>query len=127
MKKIEDENLSLKEQEEKYNRLLLRLEIVIGFISIVPFLIIIFIVGFFEMELLASIILTITAILMLVFGLFFGMKLEREVGYYKCSKCNYKYIPSVLPFWFSMHFGRTRYLRCPKCGNNSWNRKVLTK
>jgi len=127
MKKIESEILTLKEQEEKYNRLLLRLELVIGWLSIIPFLIIIFVVGFFEMELFAIIILTVTAILMFLFGIFCAMKLEREVGYYKCGKCDNKYIPSVLPFWFSMHFGRTRYLKCHNCKKYSWNKKVLTK
>ena len=26
-----------------------------------------------------------------------------------------------------MHYGRTRYMKCPKCNKRSWNKKVISK
>ena len=125
--KAEDNLIRLKKLEEKNNKLLLTLENVIGFTCSITFLIIMFIVNFSKMDLITMIILIITAILIFIVGIFFAMKLEREVGYYECSNCNHRYIPSTLPFWFSMHYGKTRYLKCPKCRKRTWNKKTLTK
>ena len=125
--KAENNLIKLKELEEKNNKLLLTMETVIGFTCSITFLIIMFLISFFKIDLIPMIILIITAIMIFIVGMFFAMKLEREVGYYECSNCNHRYIPSVLPFWFSMHYGRTRYLKCPKCKKRTWNKKMLTK
>lgn len=127
MKKAEDNLIRLKELEEKNNKTLLMMEMVIGFTCSVTFMIIIFVASFAKMDFVARIVLILTAIVVFAIGLYFAMKLEREVGYYECNKCHHKYIPNTLSFWFSMHFGRTRYLKCPKCGMRSWNKETLTK
>lgn len=127
MEKAEDNLIKLKEKEEKNNKMLLMMEMVIGFTCSITFLIIVFVVSFAKIDLIPSIILIVTAIIVFIIGLFFAMKLERETGYYECNKCHHKYIPNVFPFWFSMHYGRTRYLKCPMCGKRSWNKKSLTK
>lgn len=127
MEKAEENLVKMKEQEEKNNKLLLMMENVIGFTCSITFLVIIFVVSFAKIDLVPTIILVIVAITVFIIGLFFAMKLEREAGYYECGKCHHKYIPNILPFWFSMHFGRTRYLKCTKCGKKSWNKKVLSK
>lgn len=127
MEKAEEKLLELKKITEKNNKTLLMLETVIGFTCSITFMIIIFVACFANMNLIPRIILISTAIVVFIIGLFFAMKLEREAGYYECQKCHHKYIPNILPFWFAMHFGRTRYLKCPKCGKHSWNKKVLTK
>jgi DNA-directed RNA polymerase subunit RPC12/RpoP len=54
------------------------------------------------------------------------MKLEREAGYYECPHCGHRYVPEGVPFWFAMHMGRTRYLKCPECGKRGWQKKVLS-
>ena len=43
----------------------------------------------------------------------------------KCSKCGYKYVPTNKQMLLSMHIGRTRYMKCPKCNKKSWNKKVI--
>lgn len=127
MKKAEDNLIKLNELEEKNNKLLLTMEYVIGFISVISFVIIILIVASFEMDLIFRIFLISIACIILAIGIFYAMKLEREVGYYECNICHYRHIPRVLPFWFSAHVGRTRYLKCPECNKYSWNKKVLNK
>ena len=127
MKQAETNLIELKSKLEEQTKKLLNLEIIIGLISCIPFLVLILLVAYFEMSTILRIILIIIAIALFTVGIFTGMKIEREVGYYECKECHHKYIPSNLPFWFSMHLGRTRYLKCPKCHKYSWNKKVLTK
>ena len=127
MKQAETNLIELKSKLEEQTKKLLNLEIIICLISCIPFLVLILLVAYFKMSTILRIILIIIAIILFIVGIFTSMKIEREVGYYECKKCHNKYIPNNLPFWFSMHLGRTRYLKCPKCHKYSWNKKVLTK
>lgn len=115
------------EIEEKCNKELLRMEIIIGIITIIPFMVITLIVSFAKMEFIAQITLIITAIIVFMIGIIYMIKLERTAGYYECHNCRHKYVPALLSFLLSMHYGRTRYLKCPECNSKSWNKKVLTK
>jgi len=126
--KLAEENLlELKRLEEIDNKKLLTMEMVIGLTCSITFLIIMIVIAFAKMEIIPQMILIVTAVVIFIIGIFFSMELERKVGYYECDKCHYKYIPKALPFWFAMHFGRTRYMKCPKCGKHSWNKKTLTR
>ena len=127
MKKAEENLVKLRELEERNNKTLLMMEMVIGFTCSITVMIVLFVTCFTDIDLIPRIVLIGTAITVFIIGIFFGMKLEREAGYYECNKCHNKYVPNIFPFWISMHFGRTRYLKCPKCNNYSWNRKVLSK
>ena len=127
MKQAEENLIELQTKIEEQNKKLLNLEIIIGLMASITVIILIMVVSFFQLDNTVTIILAITAIILFIVGIFTAMKIEREVGYYECKECHHKYIPNILPFWFSMHIGRTRYLKCPKCHNHSWNKKVLTK
>ncbi len=127
MKRAEENLVKLRELEERNNKTLLMMETVIGFTCSITFMIIIFVTCFTDIDLIPKIVLMGTAVTVFIIGMFFAMKLERESGYYECNKCHNKYIPNILPFWFYMHYGRTRYLKCPKCNKYSWNKKVLSK
>ena len=127
MKKAEENLIELKLKEEEGNKKLLNFEYVIGFTGSISFIILIFVASFFELDLSVRIILISLALVIFIIGIYSAMKIEREVGYYECSKCHNKYIPESFSFWFSMHIGRTRYLKCPKCGLRNWNKKVLSK
>lgn len=127
MKKAEENLIELQSKIEEQTKQLLNLEIIIGLISCITFIILLMVIATFQLDKTVTIILSVTAIIIFITGVFTAMKIEREVGYYQCRKCHHKYIPNNLPFWFSMHIGRTRYLKCPKCHNYSWNKKVLTK
>lgn len=127
MKQAEENLIELKSKIEEQTKQLLNLEIIIGIISITAFIVLLMITVYFEFSQTIKIILSIIALFIFATGLITAMKIEREVGYYECSKCHYKYIPRLIPFWISMHMGRTRYLKCPKCHKYSWTKKVLTK
>lgn len=51
-------------------------------------------------------------------------KIEQVVGYYVCRDCHHKHVPGYNEVLWSMHLGRTRYMRCPKCKKMSWQKKV---
>ncbi len=38
-----------------------------------------------------------------------------------------QYVPKYSQVYFAMHFGTTRYMKCPKCNKKSWQRKTLSK
>lgn len=125
--KAEENLLEMKKQKEETDKEMLRLEIVIGYISSIAFLILIFLASFVQMPLVIKILLIIGGSIVFIIGLINAIKIEQMAGYYECHKCHYKYIPTYKNVLFSMHCGRTRYMKCPKCNEKSWNKKVLTK
>ena len=125
--KAEENLLEMKKQKEKADRKMLKLEGVIGYISSITFLILIFVASYIEMPSIVRILLIIFGSIIFTIGVVNVVKIEQTAGYYECDKCHYKYIPSYNSVLFSMHYGRTRYMKCPKCNEKSWNKKVLTK
>ena len=125
--KAEENLLEMKKQKEETDREMLRLEIVIGYISSITFLILIFLASFVEMHSVIRILLIIGGSIVFAVGVINAIKIEQTAGYYECDKCHYKYIPTYKSVLFAMHCGRTRYMKCPKCNEKSWNQKVLTK
>ena len=126
-KKAEELLIELAKKEEKQNKKLMMYEMVIGYISSITFLILMFTLSFAVENTIARIILFILAFLVLLVGISFALKIETETGYYECQKCHNKYVPKYSQVYFAMHYGTTRYLKCPKCNKRSWNKKVLTK
>ena len=57
----------------------------------------------------------------------YAVKLEVIVGAYKCKNCGYEIVPTYKQALNAMHRGTTRYLRCPKCNQRTWCKKVLKK
>lgn len=53
------------------------------------------------------------------------LRIEQITGFYKCKKCGHKNTPTYGAIIVAPHIGRTRYLRCSKCGKKSWQKKVL--
>ena len=126
-KAAEEMLLQLKKETERQHRAMLRFEIVLGIISTVAFLALLFVAGFVVELLPLQIGLFVIAFALLLVGMGCGLKIEQTAGYYACACCGHRYIPRYRSVFFAMHMGRTRYLKCPKCGKRSWNRKVLTK
>ena len=125
--KAEENLLEMKKQKEEADRKMLKLEVVIGYISSITFLILIFVAAYIEMPSIVRILLIIFGSIIFIIGVANAVKIEQTAGYYECDKCHYKYIPSYNSVLFSRHYGRTRYMKCPKCNEKSWNKKVLTK
>lgn len=125
-RKSAEENLvELKRQQEAHVKMLLTMEYVIGFSCSITFIVLMFVAGFLVREPLWQGLLIALAIAEFAVGMHFSMKLEREAGYYECPHCGHRYMPDSAPFWFSMHLGRTRYMKCPECGKRGWQKKVL--
>ena len=58
---------------------------------------------------------------------FYAVKLEVSVGAYKCKKCGHEIVPTYTQALHAMHMGTTRYLKCPKCNERTWCKKVFKK
>lgn len=119
--------LEMTKQKEEADRKMLKLEWVIGYTSSVTFLILVFIASFLEMPTYLRIILIMFGLITFMIGMYNAIKIEQTAGYYECKKCYHKYVPSYSSVLWAMHLGTTRYLKCPKCNEKSWNKKVLTK
>ena len=125
-KKIAEQNIiALKSQQEKSNKHLLTLEFVVGYMSSITFIIMIFIASFCNIATGLRIGLILLGFIDFIIGVHFCLKIETEVGFYQCKNCKYKYIPTYKQVVWSMHYGRTRYMKCPKCNKRSWNKKVI--
>lgn len=119
--------LEMAKKEEMQNKKLMMYENFIGFGSTISFLTLIFVTSFLIENNIARILLFILAFVLLIIGVSFALKIETETGYYECQKCHNKYVPKYSKVYFAMHFGTTRYMKCPKCNEKSWQRKVLSK
>lgn len=121
-----EENLiKLKQQEEKYNRIILTLEDAIKFIVTVSYFITLY--AEIQTEGVNSYIFMTLSIIMLFISLTIIINIEKNIGYYECGNCKHKYIPQFKSIYFSWNRGKNRYLKCPKCNKKSWNKKVTTK
>lgn len=58
---------------------------------------------------------------------FIILKIEQEAGYYECPNCGERYVPTMKAVVTSVHFGSTRKLKCPHCGEKGYHRKVISK
>lgn len=125
--KAEKALLEMVKNEEIQNKKLLMYEKVIGFGSTISYLILIFVTSFLVKNTTAQIFLFILAFVLLIIGVSFALKIETETGYYECQNCRNKYVPKYSSVYFAMHFGTTRYMKCPKCGKKSWQKKVISK
>ncbi len=121
----EKQLLEMAKKEEMQNKKLMMYEYVIGYSSTISFLTLIFVTSFLVENHIAQVSLFILAFALLIIGVSFALKIETETGYYECQKCNHKYIPKYGKVYFAMHFGTTRYMKCPKCHKKSWQKKVI--
>ena len=124
---VEDNLLEMVRRKEEADKRLLTMEIVIGYISSITFLILIFVASYIEMTSWLRVILIVFSSIVFAVGVSNALKIEQIAGYYECGKCHYKYIPEYSSVFWAIHMGRTRYMRCPKCNQRSWNKKRLSR
>lgn len=121
-----EENLKeLSKIETAQNKKLFFYENVIGYISAISFLILIFTASFADMSKPARVIIITLGSALFAVGVSFCLKIETETGKYECKHCKNAYIPKYSTVYFAPHFGRTRYMTCPKCHQKSWQKKVI--
>ena len=125
--KLEQNLIDMVKQKEESDKRLLTMEIVIGVLTSIVFLALIFIASFVEMEDWLRITLIITGFIPFIIMIPFAIRIEQTAGYYECQKCHHKYIPTYSSVLWAMHINRTRYMKCPKCNQRSWQKKVISK
>lgn len=126
-KKFEENLLEMVKQKEENDKRLLRMEILMGILSVLPLLISTVIVLLVPLEEWLGSIIIGTSVIPLLIATPFALKIEQTAGYYECKKCRHKYVPTYKGVFSAMHYGRTRYMKCPNCSKYSWNKKVLSK
>ena len=126
-KEMENNLLEMVKQKEEADRRLLNLEIVLGIVAVLPLIAAIVIVNIVPMAEWKGGLLVGLCLLPLLLATPFALKIEQKAGYYECRKCGHRHIPKYGSVFGAMHMGRTRYMRCPKCGKMSWQKKVLSK
>lgn len=125
--KMEQNLIDTVRQKEASDKRLLKMEIVIGVLISIVFFTLIFIASFVEMGDWLRITLIITGFIPFIIMIPFAIRIEQTAGYYECQKCHHKYIPTFSSVLWAMHINRTRYMKCPKCNQRSWQKKVITK
>ena len=126
-KEIEENMFELIRQKEHSDRWLLRLEVVVGVVTVAILFALCIIASYVPMEDWLRILLIVIGFLPLMIVLPYMLKIEQVAGYYECKHCKHRYVPAFKAINLAPHMGRTRHLRCPECGKKSWHKKVLSK
>ena len=124
-KELEQNLLEMVKQKEAADKRLLKMEIVLGIISVLPLIAAILFVNVMPMEEWKAGVIVGVCLLPLLIATPFALKIEQKAGYYQCEHCKHKYIPQYGSVFMAMHMGRTRYMKCPECGKRSWQKKVI--
>lgn len=126
-KKAEELLLEMARKEEQYNKRLFLAMYIICFMSVIALVAIVMLAQYFINDIILKNSICIIAVICSLISMFFALKLEVEAGYYECKKCHNKFVPTYKEVLMSTHIGTTRHLRCPKCNQKSWCKKVLSK
>ena len=126
-KKLEQNLFEMVQQKEAADKRLLSLEILIGVLVTAIFLSLALVASFMQMANWLRALLIVVGFIIFCIGCAYALKIEQVAGYYECSKCGHRHVPEYGSVFFAMHFGRTRYMKCPQCGKKSWQKKVLSK
>lgn len=127
-KEMEKKLLEMVKEKEQKDKQLLTLEWVIGILSCLVLFIPIMIGSLAPIEQdWVRIIIVFSGFLPCFAGFFFALKIEQIAGYYECRECGHRYVPTFKAVNLAPHMGRTRKMKCPKCGKKSWQKKVLSK
>ena len=119
--------LELQRQEAEQNKKLLSLETVIAASATVNYLVMIF-AAVFAVEMLAwRLALILTGLAILVVAIAYALRIEHDAGYYECPHCGARYIPTMRAVVLAPHIGRSRSMKCPRCGQRGYHKKALTK
>lgn len=126
-KRLEENLLEMTQIKEQRDKELLVLEIFIGVIVSINMAIFILIASLITMPKWLTVALIIIGIIPFAIGISYAIRIEQIAGYYECSSCHYKYVPTYKKVLFASHINRKRKMKCPKCNEKTWHKKVLTK
>ena len=126
-KQAEENLLAMKREIEEKNRQMLRTEYLVTIPAVLAGIVLIFVAAFIQMPAWLGGALIVFAVAIIDTAAFLAVGIEQKAGYYACQKCGHRYVPTYWQTNLAPHAGRIRYMKCPKCGKRSWQRKVLTK
>jgi len=126
-KRLEENLLEMTKIKEERDRELLSIEIYIGVTVTIIMLVCILIASLVDLPNWLRIVLIIIGIVPFTAGICYAIRIEQIAGYYECSNCHYKYVPSYSKVFFTIHLNRNRIIKCPNCNKKTWHKKVLTK
>ena len=126
-KELETNLLDMIKQKEQADKRLLSVEVFIGITATIVLFTLIFVAAFIQMETWLKISLVVFGFILFLAGCFYALRIEQVAGYYECKHCKHRYVPTYKAVNMAMHMGRTRYMRCPKCGTRSWQKKMVSK
>ena len=125
--KSEELLIEMVEQKERADKWMLRSEIFMGTSCVVVFLTMCVIASYAQIEDWLRIVLIVIGMVPILVACPVMLKIEQVAGYYECAKCGHRYVPTYKAVNLAMHMGRRRYMKCPKCGEKSWQKKVINK
>lgn len=123
----EDPLQRLRQEEGRNNKRLLSLELIIAYLSTISFMVLILAASLAVTSVVWRAVMIVAAIGIFAVGMVCSLRLERDAGYYECPNCGMRYVPSMRAVVMAPHVGRTRRMRCPRCGKRGWHKKVLTR
>ena len=125
--KLERNLILMVKEKEKADKQLLAMEIFIGVLVSLILFSLVFVAAFVQMADWLRIVLIAVGFVVFLIGVAYALKIEQTAGYYECAKCGHRYVPTFSSVLWSMHTGRTRFMKCPECGKKSWQKKVISK
>ena len=126
-KEMEKKIVELVKQKEESDKRLLRTELILGICCLLPLIAAAIIVALVPMAEWLGAVIALSSLIPLLVAAPVAIKIEQKAGYYECQKCGHRHVPLYRKVFFAMHVNRTRFLRCPKCGQRSWQKKVIDK
>ncbi|MBR0142331.1 MAG: helix-turn-helix transcriptional regulator [Ruminococcus sp.] len=114
-------------QKEDADKRLLTIEIVIGVLATAFLFTMVAVAALIQMQDSIRFLLIAIGFVQFLVAMTFAIRIEQTAGYYVCAKCGHRYIPTFGSVNMAMHFGRTRYMKCPECNKKSWQKKVISK
>lgn len=129
-KELESKLVKMVKEKQKADKTLLRLEVVVGVLSVIILLAPIIVAALLPANAVKDwqrVIIILSGVIPAFVGFFYATRIEQVAGYYECKCCGHKYVPTYKAITMAMHMGRTRYLKCPNCQKKSWQKKVISK
>ena len=124
--KTEQLLLEMTKQKEDSDKRLLFFEIIIGIFSVIILLGGVSVAALLSMAVWLRVCIIILSFIVAMIGFVFALRIEQTAGYYECGNCHHRYVPTFSQVVMAMHINRTRYMKCPKCGKKSWQKKVIS-
>lgn len=123
--KAEENIVELAKQNVQKDKLLLKLEWVLMVPALVMFLVLTAIAAYANISETLRVVLIVIGLVFIFPACFFAIKIEADAGYYECKKCGHRHIPTYGAVLRAHHIGRTRLMKCPNCGQKSWQKKKV--